>query len=562
LPAWRDCSTVGLLALAAIVTLIVVPGGGIAASAPHQEAGSPPASADRSEAALQSHSYAISTGADGFSGPGVDWIVTSAENAQFVMFGEQHGVDAIPRFVADAYELLQPAGFDHLALEIGPWIALQLSTLPVDEVIARYPHSITFDGNGELELLRTAQRLGNPDSGRLFWGIDQMITAIHPLERMVELSSSPGEARMARGFLLKSLLKTGQYLRQGHYFDLGALRGAFEPARGTEAELILDAAEVSMRIFTLYRQRRIDESVQLRETYMGELLRLQHDDAALPGAPLPRAVFKMGGAHIMEGIGPNGIPTLGDFAQKLAATHGSDALNIGIRAYSAELFGFPRELIEGRDGILIDTRALRPMLAADSSGDEPSAPLASLAAALSEERRADIMGFDAVIFLNTPATAPEDEIRGAETTWRQGVVRRVAPIALCLLILLSGLALPLVTITRAILRRQPAPEDAPALAGLVAAAYALGASASIGWQAAVLLRNPLQQPIGWQPAALGPLAFLLLLTGALVMSGYAAAAWRRGLGSIPGRLHYTIMSAAAAALVVLCWMWRLPGIPG
>ncbi|MGD8330855.1 MAG: hypothetical protein PVJ49_15610, partial [Acidobacteriota bacterium] len=469
------------------------------------------------------------------------------------------------------------------ALEIGPWIATKLSTMPLDEVVARWPHSITFDGDGELELLRTAQRLGgiggntagsvgnavtgeestaggmrSGSSGQLVWGIDQMITAIHPLGRLVEIAPGMGDARMARGFYLKSLLKAGQYLRQGHYYDLGALRGAFAPTPGSEAELILDAAEVSMRIFTLYRQERIDESVEMRETYMTDLLSRQHDAAAVPGGPLPRAVFKMGGAHIIEGIGPNGVATLGDFAQKLAATHGSDALNIGIRSYYEDLFGLPPALIEGRDGILIDYRALRPLLTADPETGATTGPLA----ALSEERLTEIRGFDAVIFLVTPDTAPEDEIRAAEAAWQQRALRRVAPIGICLLILLTALAWPLAAMSRAIARTEPIPDDAPAWAGLIAAIYAVTATGLIGWQVAVLLRNPLTQPIGFQPSSIAPLPFLLLLAGAVAMLGYAAASWRQGFWGIVGRVHYILLSVAALVLVALAWMWRLPGIPG
>jgi hypothetical protein len=375
---------------------------------------------------------------------------------------------------------------------------------------------------------------------------------------LIDIAPGPGDARMARGFFLKATFKTGQYLRQGHYYDLGALRGAFAPAPGSESELILDAAEVSMRIFTLYRQQRIDESVEMRESYMTELLRRQHDAAAVPGGPLPRAVFKMGGAHIIEGIGPNGIPTLGDFAQKLAATHGSDALNIGIRSYYDDSFGLPPALIEGRDGILIDYRSLRPLLETDSETGATSGPLA----ALSEERLTEIRGFDAVIYLVTPDSAPDDEIHVAIEAWIRRTLTRVAPIAACLLILLTALARPLAAMSRAIRRADPIHDDAPTWAGLIAAIYAVTATALIGWQVAVLLRNPLTDPIGLQPSSVAPLPFLLLLAGAIVMLGYAVVSWRRGFWGIVGRMHYTLLSVAALALVVLCWLWRLPGIPG
>lgn len=240
--------------------------------------------------------HAITVSGNEFAGPGVEWIVAEANDAQFVMFGEQHGVAAIPRFVAHLYGRLHPAGFDHLALEMGPWIASQLSTGTMEETVRRYPYAIAFDFNAELGLLRAAKRLAAPHSGQRIWGLDQMFTAIHPFERLQSLAPDAGSRRLARGLQLKATVKAGNYLRQGHYDDIALLRTAFAPAAGSEAAQIIEAADRSMAIYTRYRAGQIDESVQMRETYMTELLTEQYDAAVTPEVPLPRAVFKMGGA--------------------------------------------------------------------------------------------------------------------------------------------------------------------------------------------------------------------------------------------------------------------------
>lgn len=523
-------------------------------------------------ATLLPHVYPVARAAAGFEGPALDWIVDNAADVQFVMFGEQHGIDPVPRFVASAYERLRPQGFDHLALETGPWIAATLSTMPTDEVVARYPYSITFDYDAEIDLLRAAQRLGDPAVGPRIWGIDQVITAIHPLEQLVAIAPSADAARTARGLLLKAAFKAGSFLRQGHFDDVERLRAAFDPPPGSEAELIIDGIERSMRIFTLYRQERINDSVQMRETYMAELFTRQLEESTAsptptgagsppasssPGGaaapPRPRTVFKMGGAHVVEGLEPNGIPSFGDFVARYAADNGTDALHIGIRSYIADDFGLPPELIEGHEGILIDYRALRPLLEAGELGT------------LSAGRADDIRGYDAAIFLRAGGTAPKAEILAAEAAWRSDTLARiVGPIGGCLLILLTALLWPIAAAIRALLRRRQEQSDAsrPALAYLTASLYALAATGLIGWQVAVLLRDPLAAPIGFQPADLGILPRAVLVLGGVAMVTFAVLAWRRRSWGMVARLHYALMSLAAVGLLVLTWMWDLPTIPG
>ena len=57
-------------------------------------------------------------------GPGFDFLVDAAVDAQFVMVGESHNVKEIPQFTSHLFrQLHERYGFNYLALEDGPFIA-------------------------------------------------------------------------------------------------------------------------------------------------------------------------------------------------------------------------------------------------------------------------------------------------------------------------------------------------------------------------------------------------------------------------------------------------------
>ena len=159
--------------------------------------------------------------------------------ATYVMFGEQHGVDGIAPIVTSSFRRLQDDGFRTLALEMGPWIASQLMQEGVDVALARYPHSVAFDSNGDLELMRTAAAVAQ-QVGEGLWGLDQASNAIHPYQRLEQLAPTYSAGRMARGAFLKAALQFGEYSRHDNAQDLAALRDAFGADPDPEVAEILE----------------------------------------------------------------------------------------------------------------------------------------------------------------------------------------------------------------------------------------------------------------------------------------------------------------------------------
>ncbi len=487
----------------------------------------------------------ISIAADGVAGPGAAWIDARATASQFVLFGEAHGVTEIPRFVEAMLRQLRPHGFEHLAIEMGPWIAAQLSTRGVDATITQYPHGVAFDHDPELDLLRTAVN-GFEGRGRAIWGLDQTSTAVHPFERLAEIAPNPIAARLARGASVKAALKFGEYLRQPHPGDLDALRAAFDPVAGDEADRLLDALAVSQEIFVAHREARYAESVATREQYMMQRLREELDTHR--GDDPTRVIFKFGGAHIMEGVGPNGVRTLGDEAQRIASSNGLDALHIGFwrdrdeDAVPATIFDAGENAPPHRF-VLVDAGALRAAL-------DPGQR-----AALGDELRAAIEQYDAVVFIRDATFAPKNEIRTAKRGHRNARLAGLTPLAG----VLGGLLAVLPLARRGWRRLRGRPTDPtgplwPWLAMLAVTALLLGL---LAWQMTAIVRGgggtaALNAPdvirIG---VPLGQAAIIVGLAALVVVAG------RRGGRGGGGRLGLIGVAALLLVGVAGMWWWNL-----
>ncbi|MCR9201239.1 MAG: hypothetical protein NXI04_21570 [Planctomycetaceae bacterium] len=366
------------------------------------------------------------------NGPGADWIQGRAAECQFLLFGEQHGVAGLPDVVGATYRVVQPQGYQYLVTERGPWISRRLSRDSVDTTLQRFPHAVAFDYDGEVRLLKLveSQFAGRGDA---FWGVDQSLTAIHGLQRLAEILPSHNSRRAAQGLFLKDALQGGRFLSRDNSADLETLRTLAGADLDDEAILILDALAKSQTIFVAYHnnerdERRIGVSDIVREQYMID----QFDDylqaANTQGSDPPKAIVKMGGAHIMEGTGPNGVRTLGDHIQQVAESQGSDALHIAIRGY-ADDSAWPGDVFQGRTMVVIDTHPLRENV------DEITADAATDAAVAGIRR--DILQYDAVLLIDQAGRDTSRELKGFENAFRRGMLQQVGLIVLPLLIIFS-----------------------------------------------------------------------------------------------------------------------------
>ena len=180
---------------------------------------------------------------------------------------------------------------------------------------------------------------------------------------------------MARGAFLKAALRGGQYARQDHKPDIVALRQAFGQAATPEARSIFDQLQRTMKIYVSHRAASRGEisyrqSVEMRESDMKERFDAYSEAWAQDDRP-PKVVFKMGGAHIMKGIGPNGIPTLGDHVLKSAQARGESALLVGVRRLDDESQFVPQSAFQTSSMVLVDTHTYLASLRADEKRHYP-----------------------------------------------------------------------------------------------------------------------------------------------------------------------------------------------
>lgn len=484
--------------------------------------------------------HPITPAGDDYSGDGMTWIMDRAEGAQFVLFGEQHGVGGIAEFVASVYASLRASGFPHLALEMDGWTSSMLDCEGVESFIQRYPFAIAFDADGDLDLIAQAIDQDAACSGTVLWGLDQMVTAIHPFERLAAIAPGPGARRLARGAALKSTLKMGEYLREEHFRDLEALERALGDDATEEATMIVSDLATSMEIYTKWRagaRGEIPTSVSpaLRETMMKDRLDAYLLEAAA-AIPLPRAVFKMGGAHTMYGVGPNGVETLGEHARQRAVANGQRALSIGIRSFRPDS-GFPAEsAFESSDMILIDVQEYLVSRQSDTT-----------LAALPEFDDQ----FDALIYLKDAPRAARTRVQAAAAAYRQAFIGTLAGGAALALVLLSAL------FTAAWLgmrRKLPARHALVpmTIGGLLAVAVFV-------WQLLAILSYP---DMSARVVAAGASTWIFLawaVVGVYLLL-VAARSWKKPSYGTSMRIYLSILSAAFVAFCWFAWHFNIGGM--
>ena len=366
--------------------------------------------------------YPIQSDNGSYEGEGVQWILDRADTVRFFMFGEQHGVEGIAEFVDFMYKELHKQGFNYLVLETDGWTAQRSVDLGVDEFSKKNPHSIAFDTNGDLKLMQSAIDL-NPSVQTPIWGVDQMQTAIHPFHRLVEIANTSEQKRIARGSFLKAALKMGRYTRQDHQKDLEAIEKVFSDNPSKEKDRIIQEIRQTMEIFFKWMNPTTrNESVEIREALMGK-----NFDRYLETTQDAKAVFKMGGAHTMYGIGPNGVPTFGDHVKQVANRNNQSTLSISIYRFNPE-----RSLINESDF------GESKMLLLDSKS----------AALLFPQDSGKFKQVDATILLKDAGYANKSINRAYEAGFRNRLIKGLIPLALCFIICIITIIIFLIKVGR------------------------------------------------------------------------------------------------------------------
>lgn len=271
------------------------------------------------------------------SGPGADRFVEATRNAEFVFFGEDHHDYETPLLALAIYATLRDRhGFRYAVVEQDP-VAIDAvlrrgirgSAPAIGAYLRSQPTALGFASDQDLQFLAYASRFDGRGGPALF-GVEQTQATIPTLERLQRLARTPA-ARSAVAALIAHVRT--QEPDRAHFLRflygdetaearVAALRSAFGPQPGSEADYLLTALARSIEIYSYFRRASAGEPVGLfnntvREEWLKENFLRRYRPIASQG-PHPRMFFKFGATHMYRGRSPVNAFTIANFAHDLA----------------------------------------------------------------------------------------------------------------------------------------------------------------------------------------------------------------------------------------------------
>ncbi|HEX2203093.1 MAG TPA: hypothetical protein VHG91_07335, partial [Longimicrobium sp.] len=342
-------------------------------------------------------------------GEGARLLLEAGRASQFFLVGEEHGVAQVPRLTSALYRALAPDGYGYLAVETGDALAAGLARAAREPEPAKalerfvnehWPGAPFYTLREEAALIADVA-----GAGGTVWGLDYDILADrYLLRRLEETAPTPGAraaaaAVRARADSMLSAALAAQnpsalFMFASADTALAALRRAYAPAPGSEAERALALMDETLRINQLWVAGRGYESNAARAAWLKAQFVRHYREAASAGASPPRVILKFGANHLMRGRNLTSTYDLGSLLPELAAFNGTASFGVMVvgdrRGQHAEFdprtFGYRAGAAEFAQNEWIaplfaeadpaawtvyDFRALRPLLYAGRLGTVP-----------------------------------------------------------------------------------------------------------------------------------------------------------------------------------------------
>lgn len=257
---------------------------------------------------LSANTYHLALEDGELRGEGVKWLVERARGAHHFMIGERHGTAQIPAVSASLYEHLAPLGYDHAALEIGPFAARHVNRALDDGGFESLADFLTGYDAAPVAFMawreeaRMAARIA--DAGGTIWGLDQEFVRSLPmhLDALAEAAETGAERRAVRSVrtrMREEWTAGDDYLGNADPGALRELRRAFDARADSAALGRIDALITSNRIYATYTRDTgsFYYSGLERENYMKSVLVERIREAEARGDSAPRIFYKFGGLH-------------------------------------------------------------------------------------------------------------------------------------------------------------------------------------------------------------------------------------------------------------------------
>ncbi|MCH8569475.1 MAG: hypothetical protein LAT67_14465 [Balneolales bacterium] len=280
---------------------------------------------------------------------GADSLLAAMERAHFVALGELHNRTRLGELTETLLHYLEPHGFNHFAVETGPYSARKLEELikkgkpEVSAFYARYSNRLFyifpipfFKGESDLRFLSAADSLGYK-----LWGLDQEFQFSYPF-LIDELARLAGASITAEQQNLQRKLNRRLYwmyrrnqifsryelnCRLQHDEQLLAYLKSFEQIFHPYIQQITDAFHTTMQIYCLNEQGEGNVSNQVR--IRNFKANFDHNyAAALTANPTPKVFLKMGSFHMGRLRSPANQYDLGNHIHTLADSLAQSSVHI------------------------------------------------------------------------------------------------------------------------------------------------------------------------------------------------------------------------------------------
>lgn len=279
------------------------------------------------------HTHEIDVRENKLQGDGSEIIREALEGSQFVLIGEQHGIEEVGHFTHVLFEECQSLDYKYLALEVSPMMAEEMQRRVPEGLDAwkqfalQYPFGVAFYDNGQ-----DYSMLKSGVDNAIIWGLDQVFIAESRIlmSRLVEVATSDQQKSMAEKYrqigkdgaqsAMQSMQMTDLLLFRMTDSLLSEFRRAF--AGHEEAIEILYEIEKSRDIYQAYFDKNYYGNNKLRIDLMKEHFLSYYEEAQEKDASVPKVVLKFGAYHMYRGFSPVQMLDLGNLTHELAIING------------------------------------------------------------------------------------------------------------------------------------------------------------------------------------------------------------------------------------------------
>ncbi len=305
---------------------------------PPAQAPAPPSLTDRITARALEHRQKLEFDGARYSGAAYDMLVEEGRAAHFFLLGEEHGIAENPKLAAQLFAAFQPAGYNHVAVEISPPMASALDATArggvdgIQRLFSDPGANVAFFGMREEAEWIASARHAAPAHGTMLWGLDYEVGADRYLIARLKAKRKPAAAEQALAALeAASNASWAQYAQThgpqyifsfaGDPTLVSAVRAAW-PNPDPEADWMLRTLEETLEINKLWVANRGWESNARRARNMRANFHRYWDTEK------PKLMFKFGASHMVRGLSNTQTFEMGSAAAELAEAMSSKSFHL------------------------------------------------------------------------------------------------------------------------------------------------------------------------------------------------------------------------------------------